>query len=96
MRALKILVIVLGVMLVGGFAALVVAVAMRASQSRLPITAIAAPPIELPSGTRIETMAIGNGNLALDIVLPDGSRQLRILDLATGRPISIIPVRTVP
>ena len=96
MRALKILVMVMGIMLVGGFAALIAAIAMRASQTRLPATPIAAPALELPAGARIESMALGNGNLALEIVLADGNRQLRLLDTGTGRTVMVIPLRTEP
>ena len=34
--------------------------------------------------------------LVVDIVLPDGTRQLLILDLTTGRRLGTIPLRTAP
>ena len=34
--------------------------------------------------------------LVLDILLPDGNRRLVIIELATGRPLGAIPLRTAP
>ena len=57
MRALKILVVVMGVMLVVGFAALVAVIAGRVSRGGPAATAahgFAAPPIDIPRDARIE------------------------------------------
>ena len=96
MRALKILVVVMGLMLVVGFAALVAGIAVKSSQTRLPATPLAAPAVDLPAGARIEAMAVGPDRLVLDIVLPDGDRQLRILDLASGRAVLVVPLHVPP
>jgi len=99
MRTLKTLVVVMGVMLVAGIAVLIVTVAGRVSHNGpAPATAppFAAPPIDLPQGARIETLAVGPERLVVDIVLPDGTRQLLILDLTTGRRLGTIPLRTAP
>src|SRR5437588_11425789 len=96
MRGLKILVVVMGVMLIGGVAILVVAIAMRASQTRLPVTPFTAPPLELPAGSRVEAMTMGADRLVVAAVLPDGSRQLIILDLNSGRQLGRIPLRGSP
>ena len=97
MRALKILVVVMGVMLVAGVATLIVVIALRLSQNA-PARALLpppdAPPIELPSGARIESMSMASDRLVFAILLPDGNRQLVIIDLATGRRLGIIPLRT--
>ena len=102
MRALKILVAVMGVMLVVGIVGLIVAIADRVSKKE-PLRAVApagqpftAPPIELPRGARIESMAAGSDRLVLDLVLPDGGRRLLIIDLATGRNLGTIPLHTAP
>ena len=99
MRALKILVVVMAVMILAGVATLLVVIAGRLSRSG-PVTAssqpFAASPIELPAGARIETMSAGGDRLVLAIVLPDGNRQLVIIDLATGRRLGAIPLRTAP
>jgi flagellar basal body-associated protein FliL len=103
-RALRILVVVMGVMLVGGFVALIVSIAymVKQQQSVAPAsaTAAAAPapytaaPIELPAGARIEMFSAGSDRLVLHVTLPDGNRELLVLDLASGRRLGTIPLRT--
>ena len=103
MRALKILVIVMGVMLVGGFVALIISIAYMAKHkdTTVPVPAAtrapyAAPAIELPAGARIEAMALGADYLVLNIMMPDGNRELLVLDLASGRRRGTIPLRSTP
>jgi hypothetical protein len=96
-RALKILVVIMGIMLVGGFIALVVSIAYMAKHRQVAAPApYAAPPIELPAGARIETMALGADRLVLNIVTQDGGRELLVLDLASGRRLGTIPLRAAP
>jgi hypothetical protein len=102
-RALKILVIVMGVMLVGGFVALIISIAYMAKHrgTIAPVPAAtrapyAAPAIELPAGARIETMALGADRLVVNIITPDGNRELLVLDLASGRRLGTIPLRSAP
>lgn len=102
MRALKVLVIVMGVMLVVGFIGLIVAIVDRVSKKEpLRVAAPAgqpfsAPPIDLPQGARIESMAAGSDRLVLDLALPNGERRLLVIDLATGRNLGTIPLHTAP
>ena len=96
MRALKIAVIVMGIMLVLGTVALIAAIATRASHKTsepASRTEYAAPPIDLPAGSRIEAMTAGPDRLVVDLLLADGTRQLLIIDLATGRRLGTIPLR---
>jgi hypothetical protein len=102
-RALKILVIVMGIMLVGGFVALIISTAYmtkhRETTLSVPATTrapYAAPTIELPAGARIEAMALGADRLVLNIITPDGNRELLVLDLASGRRLGTIPLRAAP
>jgi hypothetical protein len=98
-RALKILVVVMAVMILAGVATLIVVIAGRLSQSGpqgATSQPFAASPIEFPSGARIEMMSAGSDRLVLAIMLPDGNRQLLIIDLATGRRLGAIPLRTAP
>jgi Family of unknown function (DUF6476) len=98
-RALKILVVVMGVMILAGFATLLVVIAGRMSRGAPEAASsqpFAASPIELPAGARIETIGAAGDRLVLDLVLPDGTRQLLIIDLATGRRLGAIPLRTAP
>ncbi|MBV9015251.1 MAG: hypothetical protein JO213_01920 [Alphaproteobacteria bacterium] len=98
-RGLKIAVIVMGVMLIVGVVVLIGAIGARVShKSAEPPSrpAFAADPIELPAGARIESMTAGSDRLVLDVLLADGTRQLLILDLASGRRLGTIPLRTAP
>jgi hypothetical protein len=99
MRSLKILVIVMAVMILAGSVVLIVVIAGRMSHSgpaAAPAQPVAAAPIELPAGARIETIGVGSDRLVLQVVLPDGDRRLVIIDLATGRQLSTIPLRAAP
>src|SRR5262249_55598937 len=99
LRVLKIIVVVMGVMLVAGFVALVVVIAGRVSQ-RGPVTQVGHPftsaPVELPAGARIESMTATGDRLVLAILAPAGNRQLVIIDLASGRQLGTISLRTAP
>ena|ERR1700676_2118607 len=99
MRALKILVVVMGVMILAGFATLLVVIAGRLSRGA-SVTAssqsFAASPIELPAGARIEAIGAGGDRLVLGLVLADGNRELIIIDLATGHRLGAIPLRAAP
>ena len=93
MRGLKTAVIVMGVLLVVGFFGLIVAIAGRLKQKVEPAAApFAAAAIEVPSGARVETMAVGPERLVLNLQLADGERQLLIIDLATGRKLGTVPL----
>jgi hypothetical protein len=100
MRALKFLVVVMGVMLVVGFAALVAVIAGRVSRGG-PAAAtaahgFAAPPIDIPRGARIEAMTAVPDRLILALALPDGRTQLVVIDLAKGDRLGTIELHPVP
>ena len=94
MRTLKTVVVVMGIMLVGGFAALVAVIVGRLSHTSPPRSFTTA--IDIPRGARIEAMATGAERLVLDMVLPEGGRQLLIIDLTTGARLGIVDLRTTP
>jgi hypothetical protein len=96
-RALKILVVTMGLLVVAGVTALVVVIAGRLSQPRqaaMPASVSAAAPIELPAGARVESIGVGTDRLAVGVVLPDGDRRIMIIDLATGRQLGAVPLHT--
>jgi len=97
-RALKALTVVMGVMILVGVAVLIAVIAGRLTRAGRPGEAAPymAAPIDLPRGARIEMMAAGADRLVLDLILPEGGRQLLILDLATGRRIGTIDLRNGP
>ena len=94
MRALKTVVVVMGIMLVAGFAALVAVIVGRLSHSGAPRSFATA--IDIPRGARIDAMATGSDRLVLDMVLPEGGRQLLVIDLMTGARLGIVDLRTTP
>jgi hypothetical protein len=100
MRGLKILVVVMGVMLVVGFAALVAVIAGRVSSrggSAPTIPRAFAPAvIEIPRDSRIEAITAGPDRLVLGLALPTGGRQLVVIDLATGARLGTIELRAAP
>jgi uncharacterized protein DUF6476 len=99
MRALKILVVVMGVMLIVGFAALIAVVAGRVSRGGLTpagFREFASAPIDIPQGARIEAMTAGADRLILALLLPDGGRQLVVIDLAKGARLGTIELRPTP
>jgi Family of unknown function (DUF6476) len=93
MRGLKILVTAMGVLLVVGFAALVATIAVRLShRAPAPAVAFTAPPVTLPPGANIERLSTGPDRIVLAIALPDGTKQLLVIDLQTGRLLGTIPL----
>jgi hypothetical protein len=99
MRGLKILVVLMGIMLIVGFAALIAVIAGRMSRGGPTPTAaraFAAAAIEIPHGARIDAMTAGTDRLVLGLALPEGGRQLVIIDLATGARLGTIELRAAP
>jgi Family of unknown function (DUF6476) len=99
MRGLKILVVVMGVMLVLGFAILLAAIAGRISRgSPSPSTPrqVQADAIVIPRGARVEAMTAGTDRLIVALELPEGRRQLLIIDLATGARLGAIDLQPAP
>ena len=96
MRALKLLVVVMGVMLIGGFALLVAIVAGRLPRGASVPRSFAATAIDIPRDARIEAMTAGADRLVLELVLPEGRRQLVVVDLGTGARLGTIELRAPP
>ena len=96
---MKIVVVVMGIMLVVGFAALVAVIAGRVAH-REPTAAGGRPfpttGFDIPRGARVEAMATASNRLILDLVLPAGERQLVVFDLATGTRLGTIELHPVP
>jgi hypothetical protein len=99
MRALKILVAVMGVMLVVGLAVVVATIIHRATQrqSATPAASSAAgfghATVTLPAGARVVEMRDAGGRLVLRLERADGSEALLILDPATGAQIGTIDLK---
>ena len=90
MRALKVLVVVLGVLLVAGFAVVVVTIMYRMGQRAAPVAATArlAPfgntTVMLPADSLIMEVQGAGDRILLRLDLADGSEMLLVLDAATG------------
>jgi hypothetical protein len=93
MRALKVLVVVMGIMLVGGFAVLIAVIAGRLTHGGNPPRSFAASVVDVPRDARIEAMTAGTDRLFLGLVLPEGRRQVVVIDLATGTRLGTIELR---
>ncbi len=95
MRALKLLVIVLGVLLVAGVAALAVALGLRLNHggnpgALAPASGGGSATITLPPGAQIVSTEASGGRLVVRISLMDDGVELIIFDLANGARIATI------
>jgi hypothetical protein len=99
LRGLTVFVVVMGVILVIGFGAVVAVIAGRMSRGG-PAPGIAHPfptaAVEIPRGARVEAMTTAPDRLILDLILPDGERQLVILDAGTGARLGTIELHQMP
>ena len=82
MRALKVLVIVMGVLIVAGTAVVIVTVAKRVSQAGR--TAPVAASLTLPAGCSVAEMTTIGDRLALRLEGAGDCRQILLVDPATG------------
>jgi hypothetical protein len=74
-----------------------VAIAIRASHRKPePPTGhlVAESAIEIPRGARVEAMTTAPDRLILDFVLPNGNRQIVVIDLTTGARVGIIQLHS--
>jgi hypothetical protein len=89
MRALKVLVVVLGVLLVAGFAVVVVTIMSRMGQRAAPVAAARLAPfgnttLTLPADSLIMEVQGAGDRILLRLDLADGTEMLLVLDAATG------------
>jgi hypothetical protein len=107
MRALRLLVIVLGVLLVGGTLALVVAIIVRSphrAESRPPDSQRAdsaklAPydtVVDLPADAVVQSIQPAGDRVLLHLILPSGRQQIVILDPGSGLRRGTIELRPGP
>ncbi len=100
MRALKILVVVMGVMLVGGTVALIAAVVARGPRSAASPTAsvpagrgFGRVVADLPEGARVLGSEIAGERIVLRVGLAEGAEELILFDLRNGERLGIIELR---
>lgn len=97
MRALKITVIVLGVLLVLGTAALVAAVVHRvAEQPSFASRAAESLRVSLPAGARILGAELSGDRLMVRAALAQGDEAIFLIDARSGRLIATIGASSKP
>jgi Family of unknown function (DUF6476) len=95
MRALKILVVVMGIMLVGGTAALIAAIIDRASR-HTPTTSAPLPrgfehaAVTLPPGARVVAAELAGDRILVRLARPEGGEVLIIIDAKSGAALGTI------
>ena len=96
MRALKILVVVMGVMLVGGTAALIAAIIDRASRHTPTTSAPGARrgfehgAVALPPGARIVAAELAGDRILVRLARAEGGETLIIIDAKSGATLGTI------
>ncbi|MGH6976233.1 MAG: DUF6476 family protein [Stellaceae bacterium] len=95
MRALKLLVIILGVLLLAGIVTLATAVVWRIDHGHpatapKPMTAPAAQRVVLPAGAKIVAIDVAAGRLVARVDMAGGGVHIFVFDLATGAEIATI------
>jgi len=93
MRGLTAVVAVMTVLIVIATGAVIVGIAQKLRGRQ---AAVASATVAIPSGARIEAMSGTADRLLLALVLADGSRQVLVVDLATGRNLSTIRLQASP
>lgn len=98
MRALKLLVIVLGVLLLMGIGVLAATVVWRIEHGRAlsarPMPAEVAQRIVLPAGAKVIATDVNAGRLVARVELPGGGVRVLVFDLATGGAVASIDLVT--
>jgi hypothetical protein len=99
MRALKILVVVMGVLLVGGTAALIAAIIDRASRHTATPSASAPTPsgrgferaaVPLPPGARVVSAELAGDRILVRLARAEGGEALIIIDAKSGAALGTI------
>ena len=89
MRALKALVIGMGVLIAVGLATVVVTIANRTLDTDRPPTEAA---FAIPPGAEVLETALDGGRVALRLRLADGTTAIHVFDLATGRRVATVRI----
>lgn len=92
MRALKVLVVVMGVLLIAGVAVVIVTIMSRLTQKATPSAPVAAAhlvpfgntTVTLPSDSLVMEVQGTGDRILLRLDLKDGTEMLLVLDAATG------------
>jgi len=90
MRALKLLVVVMGVLLVAGVIALGVAITVRVQRGPSGETAALPLHLSLPEGAHVAAAELAGDRILVRLTLSDGGEELLLLNARTGAEIAVI------
>lgn len=95
MRALKTVVIALGVLIVAGIAALIVLIADKFGTAAPARTdrPYAPAAVEIPAGAEVVGTRIEGERLILQVRLENGDMRFVVVNLSTGKEIGVVEVR---
>ncbi len=97
MPGLKALVIVLGILIVAGLTLVAVTVARRAGGPDGTVSSgFGEVNLRLPPGARLVDATVDGARLVLRLRLADGTDQVTIVDLQTGRPLGTVRLEAEP
>lgn len=105
-RLLKIAVVVMGLLLLAGLAAVIAGMIFQASKVgkktpgappavSAPVLSGALSALTIPEGGEVALLALDGDRLAVHVRWPDGG-EIAILDLATGNVVSRVPIERAP
>jgi hypothetical protein len=90
MRALKLLVVAMGVLLVAGVIALGIAITVRVQRGPSGETAVAPLHLSLPEGAHVIAAELAGDRILVRLMLRDGGDELLLINARTGAKIAII------
>lgn len=101
MQALKALVIFMGVLILAGMGLLVYGLMTRIGNGPADTVTATAKPFgeleyNLSADANISGISVDSGRAIVDIRHSDGSAELRVFDLSTGKPSGTIKLRAAP
>ena len=99
MRALQVLVVVMGVLIVAGVAVIIVTIANRASkQAEAPKgnPAFGEVQLGLPAGARVVWATVDAGRLVVHVQGAGDAARFEVVDLTTGNRLGTVRVGTEP
>ena len=103
-RLLKIAVVVMGIMILAGLAAVIAGMIFQASKlgkktpkhvpaATAPVLSGALSALTIPEGGEVASMALDGGRLAVHLRTPGGS-EIAIVDIATGKVLTRVKIDT--
>lgn len=98
MRALKALVIIMGVLIIIGLGVVVVTIVKRSARlaDSTSTAGFGRTDLPVPTGSRVAETVVDGHRMVLRLTLPDGRDRLMVVDLRTGREAGTIDLTPRP